>query len=421
MVALLSGVLVPVLLLLAGGYFAVRLTPLLLCRRGAYEKGKGGGLRALGVALAGTLGVGNIAGVAVAIALGGAGAVFWMWVSAFLAMLLKYAEVVLALRTRIYDEKGMPHGGAPYYIRRAFKGKLGRVLAAVFALLCLGCALTLGSIMQSAAASEAMASAFSIPPILTGAVLGVAALIVLAFGAVGVEHACGVVVPLMCAFFTLLSIVALLLRRQAIPEAFARIFSEAFSLRSGGAGVFGFLTAGAIRYGVARGLVSNEAGCGTAPIAHASAPCTSPMRQGLLGMVEVLVDTILLCTLTALVILVSGAPIASGGGMRFALDAYAAILGPVAIPAIALSVLLFAFATVLCWSHYGAESLYALTGRKRVPRLYLVAIAASCVWGAVAAPQMVWDATDMVLALMTILNVITLFALRRDVLEETKE
>ena len=221
MIALLSGVFVPVLLLLAGGYFAVRLTPFLLRSQGARDKGKGGGLRALGVALAGTLGVGNIAGVAVAIALGGAGAVFWMWVSALLAMLLKYAEVVLALRTRVYDGDGAPHGGAPYYIRRAFQGRLGRVLAAVFALLCLGCALTLGSIMQSAAASEAMASAFSIPPILTGAVLGAAALVVLAFGAAGVERACGVVVPIMCAFFTFLSVVALLLRRDAVWGAFS--------------------------------------------------------------------------------------------------------------------------------------------------------------------------------------------------------
>lgn len=421
MVALLSGVLVPVLLLLSGAYFALRLIPLLLRRHVHLAKGHGGGVRALGVALAGTLGVGNIAGVAIAIALGGAGAVFWMWISALLAMLLKYAEVVLALRTRTYDAEGTPHGGAPYYIRRAFGGALGRVLAAAFALLCLACALTLGALMQSAAASEAMASAFSLPPIVTGVALGAAALAVLAFGAEGVERACGVVVPLMCVFFTLLSVVAIFLRREAVPEALARIFREAFSLRSGGAGVLGFLTSGAIRYGVARGLVSNEAGCGTAPIAHAAAPGTSPVRQGLLGMVEVFVDTILLCTLTALVILVSGVPVTQGGGMRFAIEAYAAILGPVALPAISLSVLLFAFATVLCWSHYGAESLYALTGRTRTPCLYLVAIALACVWGAVAAPHAVWDATDLVLALMAILNIITLFMLRRDVLDETRK
>lgn len=420
MVALLSGVLVPALLLLSGVYFALRLTPLLLHRRGERKKGRGGGLRALGVALAGTLGVGNIAGVAVAIALGGAGSVFWMWVSALLAMLLKYAEVVLALRTRTYDVTGAPHGGAPYYIKRAFVGKLGRTLGTVFALLCLACALTLGAVMQSAAASEAMESAFSLSPAVTGVALGVAALAVLAFGAVGVERACGIVVPLVCAFFTFLSVLALILRCDAVPEALARIFREAFSFRSGGAGLLGFLTSGAIRYGVARGLVSNEAGCGTAPIAHALTPCTSPVRQGLLGMVEVFVDTILLCTLTALVILVSGVPVTEGGGMRFAIDAYAAILGPVAMPAISLSVLLFAFATVLCWSHYGAESLYVLTGRTRTPRFYIVAIAVACVWGAVAAPHVVWDATDLVLSLMAILNIVTLLALRRDVLDETR-
>lgn len=420
MIALLSGVLVPVFLLVSGVYFAIRLAPLLFFRRRARDAGRGGGLRALGVALAGTLGVGNIAGVAVAIALGGAGAVFWMWVSALLAMLLKYAEVVLALRTRTYDAEGVPHGGAPYYIKRAFAGRVGRVLATTFALLCLACALTLGAVMQSAAASEAMASAFSLPPIVTGIVLGSVSLVVLAFGVSGVERACGVVVPLVCVFFTLLSVLALFLRREAVPDAMARIFREAFSLQSGGAGVLGFLTSGAIRYGVARGLVSNEAGCGTAPIAHAATPCTSPVRQGLLGMVEVFVDTIVLCTLTALVILVSGVPITDGGGMRFAIDAYAAILGPVALPAISLSVLLFAFATVLCWSHYGAESLYVLTGKSKTPRAYLVAIAVACIWGAVAAPHVVWDATDLVLALMAILNIITLLTLRREVVEETR-
>lgn len=420
MVALLSGVIVPLLLLLAGVYFAVRLLPLFRFRYTKVGGGTQGGLRALGVALAGTLGVGNIAGVAVAIALGGAGAIFWMWVSALLAMLLKYAEVVLALRTRVFDAEGKPHGGAPYYVRRAFGGRLGAVLATVFALLCLFCALTLGAVMQSAAASEAMASAFSIPPIVTGTLLGAAALVVLAFGIGGVERACALLVPLTCAFFMLLSVLALVLRYEAIPSALARIFREAFSLTSGGAGVLGFLTSGAIRYGVARGLVSNEAGCGTAPIAHATTPCTSPKHQGLLGMVEVFVDTILLCTLTALVILVSDVPVATGGGMRFAIDAYASILGPVAMPAISLSVLLFAFATVLCWSHYGAESLYTLTGRARTSRVYLVAIAISCVWGAVAAPHVVWDMTDLVLSLMAILNIVTLLTLHRDVVEETK-
>ncbi len=420
MIAALSGVLVPVLLLLSGAYFAVRLLPLFARRKWRAEPHQRGGARALGVALAGTLGVGNIAGVAVAIALGGAGAVFWMWVSALFAMFLKYAEVVLAIRTRIYDEKDAPHGGAPYYITRAFKGRLGRVLAAVFALLCLACSLTLGGVMQSAAASEAMAHAFSLPSLVTGVGIGVLAVLVLSFGAAGVERACGVLVPLVCGLFTLLSVIALVLRREAIPAALARIFREAFSLRSSGAGVLGFAFAHAVRYGVARGIVSNEAGCGTAPIAHAASPARSGAHQGLFGMVEVAVDTLLLCTLTALVILVSGVPIVSGGGMRFAIEAYAAILGPMAMPAISLSVLLFAFATVLCWAHYGAESLRYLTGSARGSRALFAAFLGACVWGAVAAPHVVWDMTDLVLSLMAMLNIATLFALRRDVISETK-
>lgn len=420
MISLLSGVLVPVLLLAAGMYFAVRLLPLFARRNRLEGTREKGGLRALGVALAGTLGVGNIAGVAVAIALGGAGAVFWMWVSALLAMLLKYAEVVLAIRTRSYDAHGVAHGGAPYYILRAFGGRLGRALALFFSLLCLACSLTLGGVMQSAAASEAMTHAFSIPPLVTGIGLGVFALLVLSFGAVGVERACGVLVVLVCGLFTLLSTVALIMRHEAIPAAFGSILGGAFSLRSGGAGVLGFAMARAIRYGVARGIVSNEAGCGTAPIAHAATPCRSAVHQGIFGMVEVAVDTLLLCTLTALVILVSGVPAASGGGMRFAIEAYTSILGNMAQPILSISVLLFAFATVLCWAHYGVESLRYIRGDERGRRVLFVALLASCIWGAIAAPRVVWDVTDLVLSLMAILNIITLLALRRDVFEETR-
>lgn len=410
----ISGLLVPLLLLLAGGYFFVLLVPRLKIRKG--ESGERGGARALGVALAGTLGVGNIAGVATAIALGGAGAIFWMWISAILAMFLKYAEVVLAVKTRIYDEKGMPHGGAPYYIRRIFPTRWGSGLAAFFAALCVVCSLTLGGVMQSAAAAESMQSAFGVPPLLTGCALGVGAFLILATGARGVERACTMIVPFMCVLFVLFSLVALVLRREAIPAALGSIFKNAFRFQSAGAGFLGFFTSRALRYGVARGLVSNEAGCGTAPIAHAATPCRSAERQGLFGMVEVAVDTLLLCTVTALVILVSGVSDCGGGGMDFAITAYTEILGAVAAPVLSVSVLLFAFATVLCWAHYGSESLFALTRKERMPRAYLVALFVAVAWGSVAAPGFVWDATDLVLGVMAIINITVLFFSRRDVL-----
>lgn len=419
-VQILSGTVLPLLLMAAGGCFAVWLLPLLVRgRRGKHRTRQRGSFKALSVALAGTLGVGNIAGVASAIAMGGAGAVFWMWISALFAMLLKYAEVVLAMRTRRYDGKGRAHGGAPYYIRVAFGGRLGRLLASLFALLCVACSFTLGGVVQSAAAAEVLEGAFSLPPILVGTVLGGLAALILATGARSVERACTAIVPAVCLLFTVASLAAILLRVEAVPRAMSAIFRDAFRARSAMGGVLGFLNTAALRYGVARGIVSNEAGCGTAPIAHAAATGTSPARQGRLGILEVLVDTVLLCTVTALVILTSGVPVQEGGGMRYALAAYSATLGSLAEPILALSVLLFAFATVLCWAHYGAESLRYLTKKRALARMLPLVTAASCILGAVAAPDLVWDLTDLILALMAILNISALLALRRDVMEES--
>lgn len=415
---LFSGILLPLLLLFAGGYFTVKLLPLLLRVRLGKEGGEGGG-RALAVALAGTLGVGNIAGVATGIALGGPGAVFWMWVSALVCMFLKYAEVVLAMRTRRYDETGAPYGGAPYYMRKAFGERVGGLLGACFAGLCFLCSLTLGGVIQSAAAAEVASEVLGIPPVWVGAALGVAAALILACGASGVERACTMLIPVVCVLFSGCSLLAIWIRREAVPEAFGSILKDAFCVESGVSGLLGFLTSRAVRYGVARGLVSNEAGCGTAPIAHAASPTRSPVRQGLLGMVEVFVDTILLCTMTALVILVSGAEPMAGAGTAYALLAYEGILGSVAAPLLTASVLLFAFATVLCWAHYGRQSIRFLA-RKGAGRVLPACVCVACVLGSVAAPRVLWDVTDIVLGVMAVLNILALLCLGRDVIEETR-
>lgn len=414
----LSGVILPFFLLGAGAYFAVLLAPRLLKQKKHNSRGKGSA-QALAVALAGTLGVGNIAGVASAIALGGAGAVFWMWVSALLATFVKYAEVVLAVRYRRLDRAGQAHGGAPYYMKNAFGGRLGQVLGAFFAVLCLGCMFTLGGVVQSAAASEALWKAFSVPPALTGAALGLGACLVLWQGRAGVERACTVLVSVVCVLFAAGSLAAILMRAEALPAAFSAIFKGAFSTESAASGAIGFFTSRAVRYGVARGIVSNEAGCGTAPIAHAAAKVASPRDQGVWGIVEVFVDTILLCTMTALVILTSATPPVAGGGMAYAIAAYEAILGSAAAPLLAVSVLIFAFATVLCWAHYGTESLYALTGKAN-NRILPLFVALACLLGALAAPSLVWDVTDLILAAMTILNLVALLLLRKEVRVESE-
>ncbi len=426
---LLSGVALPLFLLLAGAYFTLKLGGYFLryprkALRGMLRAGGTGGTspaRALAVALAGTLGVGNIAGVATAIALGGAGAVFWMWVAAFLAMSLKYAEIVLALTTRRYESTAhsTAHGGAMYYIKEAFGARPGRVLAALFAILCILLALTLGTMIQANAAAEALFGVFHLPPLAVGVLMGGLAVLLLALGAKWVEEACAKLVPFACLLFCILSLGVLFLRRAALPDAFAAIFRGAFGVRSATGGVLGFFTGGAVRYGVSRGLVSNEAGCGTAPIAHAASNAKSPAQQGFWGVFEVFVDTILLCTLTALVILVSGVEL-TGGGVFSAISAYGAVLGGLAPPLVAVLVALFAFATVLCWSHYGIEALSYLTRSRGAARLLLGGIALATVIGAIVAPALVWDMTDIVLAVMTLLNLVALFLSRRRIEAETK-
>lgn len=421
---ILSGVLLPLVLLGGGIWFAASLGHVILfhprrVRLAFRGEGGRGAMRALAMALAGTLGVGNIAGVATAIVLGGAGAVFWMWVSALLAMLLKYAEIVLAMRHRYVDGAGVLHGGAMYYIKEAVKGRAGRVLAALFALLCLLCAVTLGGVIQSAAAAEAAGAAFGVPTPLTGALMGVAAAVVIKKGSDRTERVCTALVPLMCVIFTVAAVAVLILRREMIPSALAAIFREAFSFQSGGAGITGFLTARCVRYGVTRGLISNEAGCGTAPIAHAHSK-KAPAAQGVFGILEVFVDTVLLCTLTALAILVSGEAPTGEGGVTLAMHAFSDVLGGGAIPVMALSVLFFAFATVLCWSHYGGECLYYLTGNIRAAKWMLPLVLGACVVGGVAAPALLWDLTDLVVTLMAILNVAALLLSRHTVKAETK-
>lgn len=423
---ILSGIVVPMLLFASGAYFfgAVGWRILRHPRRALSAFGAGdrkSAATALAVALAGTLGVGNIAGVATAILLGGAGAVFWMWVSALFAMLLKYAEILLAVRTRRYDERGRAHGGAMHYIKEGFGGRAGESLAAVFAVLCLLCAAMLGGVIQSNAAAEAVAGAFGAPPLAVGLLMGGVAAFLLWRGSARVERACTALVPFVCVLFSVAAIAVIVSRRAALPGAFRAIFEGAFSARSGGAGVLGFLTSKALRYGVARGLVSNEAGCGTAPIAHAAAKTESPAAQGLWGILEVFVDTILLCTMTALVILTSGVPLVGEGGVTLALDAFSSVLGRIAAPVLALSILFFAFATVLCWSHYGAECLYYLTGRKKAGKWMTPLVLGACVAGAVAAPALLWELTDLILALMTVLNVTALLIQRHAVVEETKD
>ena len=386
--------------------------------------------RALTVALAGTLGVGNIVGVASALYLGGAGAVFWMLVSALAAMVLKYAEITLAVRHRRTDESGQPMGGAPYYMEDGMKKlglpRLGRIFAVVFSLLCLLNAITMGSFLQINAAASAMEEGFAVPPIVTGAAVAILATVAALGGAKRISALTEKLVPFMTVGFLAVCIAVLFLRRDRIPAALLSIWSDALRPKSAGAGVLGYLTAGGIRDGVMRGLVSNEAGCGTAPMAHAAADTDSPARQGLFGLVEVFVDTVLLCTVTALCILVSDSgPAAFGEDVtRTAQAAFSSVLGEWAGGFFALSILLFGVATVICWAHYGMTCAgYLAKGaksRKTAEGVYTVLLAASLAVGSVTAPAFAWSLADVAIAVMTLLNLFMLTVMHKEVKTETE-
>ncbi len=428
----------PILLFCVGFFYILRLGGFYLlhpfrCVRLLFEGKRRDGIspfRALTVALAGTLGVGNIVGVASALYFGGAGAVLWMLVSALVAMVLKYAEITLALRHRRFLPDGMPTGGAPYYMedclsRRGLPGA-GKWLAVLFAVLCLVNAITMGSFLQINAVAGAMEEGFSVPPLVTGGAVALLATVTVLGGARRISAITEKLVPFMTVAFVVVTVAVLILRRDRIPEAVSRIWEDAMRPVSVGGGLAGFLTARGLRYGVMRGLVSNEAGCGTAPMAHAAADTDLPARQGLFGLVEVFVDTVLLCTLTALCILVSDSgPQAFGEDVtRTAQAAFSSVLGDWAGGFFALSILLFGVATVICWAHYGMTCVAYLFPRpfgRRVGEVaYILLLAASLAAGSVTAPALAWEVADGAIALMTVLNLAVLTALHKEVAEETK-
>ena len=428
----------PILLFVVGIYYMLALRGFYLlhpirCIRLLFGGKREGGIspfRALTVALAGTLGVGNIVGVASALYMGGAGAVLWMLVSALVAMVLKYAEITLALRHRRAHPGGGFTGGAPYYVEDGLRERghprMGRLLAGFFALLCLVNAVTMGSLLQINAAAGAMESGFSVHPLLTGGVVAVLAVVTVLGGAKRISALTEKLVPFMTVGFLAVCVAVLILRRERIPTALVSIWEDAFTPSSMGAGVLGFLTARGIRYGVMRGLVSNEAGCGTAPMAHAAAHTDLPARQGLFGLVEVFVDTVLLCTVTALCILVSDSgPDAFGEDVTHtAQAAFSTVLGEWAGGFFAVSILLFAVATVVSWAHYGMTCVQYLfaprKGRRAAEGIYVVVVAASLAIGALTAPTLAWTVADAAIAVMTLLNLGVLVLLRREVKEETK-
>ncbi len=430
------GAAVPTALMAGGLFYAVRLRffnlthPRAIIKTLAAPSGDGmSPLRALCLALAGTLGVGNIVGVASAIYLGGVGAIFWMWVSAAAAMLLKYAETVLALGHRRTDESGVRHGGAMYYIRDFFTsrglGRVGTVLAAIFALLCVADALSMGCVIQINAVSRSLLGVCGLGTAFTGGVLAVITVAVLASGRDGVAALTGRLVPFMTLIYIVMSVAVMVLRRDGLAEAFGSIFAVAFRPESTFGGAAGFLLSRGVRFGTMRGLMSNEAGCGTAPIAHSGSNATYPAQQGIWGIVEVFVDTILLCTMTALVIILSLDDVLAYGSdpIMMTLKAYSLVLGRWSEYVMCIMVLFFGFATVVCWGHYGIECVEYLARRRRRGwrRAFIVIYGVAVLAGALSAPERVWDVADFALGVMTLINLAVICPMSGEVARQTRD
>ena len=391
------------------------------------EKQPGGisPFRALTQSLAGTLGVGNIVGVANALAVGGAGALFWMWVSALLAMILKYAEILLAVRYRKTLPDGSHTGGAFYYIRRAFgkSVRLGGFASVLFAVFMVLNSFTMGCVIQVNAVSSAFSGILKIPVWATAAILVLLSAPVILRGSKGISALTEYLVPIMSLGFLVLSVTVLILRRDALGAVMGSIFREAFSPASAAGGILGFLTCRALRVGTMRGLLSNEAGCGTAPTAHAGANTSSPAAQGVWGILEVFVDTILLCSLTAFVILVNfpAAEQFAESPVMMTVAAFAASLGSGAGWFLSAAVFCFGYATVICWADYGASALWSIKPSKPLKSLYLIAFLFCIPIGCAVAPGAVWSVSDFAITVLTTVNLLALFLLRRQIREETQK
>ncbi|NLO24538.1 MAG: sodium:alanine symporter family protein [Clostridiales bacterium] len=373
--------------------------------------------QAVATALAATIGIGNIAGVATAIALGGPGAVFWMWVSAIFGMATKYGEVVLAIKYREKTPDGRFVGGPMYYIRNGLNLKW---LAAIFAFFGALAAFGIGNMTQANSVAAAMEATFGANKLVSGIVLAVATAAVVLGGLKRIAQVTERLVPFMAAFYIIGGIIILIIKASSIPAAFGLIFSSAFTGTAAVGGFAGSTIMMATRYGVARGVFSNEAGLGSAPIAHAAATTDSAVKQGLWGIFEVFMDTIVVCSITALSIVVTGVWQTGETGAALTTAAFnEGLPGPGGI-IVAVGVLLFAYSTILSWEYYGERCAEYLFGSKAIMPYRVIWIPFILI-GAIGGLVTIWDIADTLNGLMAIPNLIGLLGLSGVIIKLTKD
>ena len=374
--------------------------------------------QALMTALAATVGTGNIAGVATAIAAGGPGALFWMWITGLFGMATKYAEAVLAVKFREVDEFGTMSGGPMYYIS---KGLGWKWLGALFAIFASVAAFGIGNMVQSNSVADAVEATFHIEPWITGIVLSVATALVILGGIKSIGKVTGVLVPIMIVFYVGAALTILIINYKLIPATFGMVFKYAFTPHAFIGGSLGALIRVTVRMGVSKGLFSNESGLGSAPIAAAAAQTKNPVNQALVSMTQTFIDTIVVCTLTGFVIISSGLWNSGHDGAELTTVAFSSGLpGNIGGIIVSIGLILFAYSTLLGWSYYGEKSLEYLFGESFV-KPYRIVFCIVIFLGAVVKLQLVWSIADVFNGLMAIPNLIGLLALSGIIVAETNK
>ncbi|MEH2947210.1 sodium:alanine symporter family protein [Sporofaciens sp. JLR.KK001] len=366
--------------------------------------------QALATAIAAQVGTGNIAGAATALAIGGPGAIFWMWIAAFLGMATIYAEAIMAQKYKKVGDDGEVTGGPVYYIRAAFSGTFGKVLAGIFAVLITLALGFMGNAVQSNSIAAAFNTAFGLPQWIMGVILAVLALFVFLGGTGRIAKITELIVPIMAAFYIVGSLIVIIVNIKELPYAIHAIVVGAFAPSSIVGGAAGATMKLALTKGVARGLFSNEAGMGSTPHAHAVAKVNHPVEQGFVAMIGVFIDTFVILNLTALVIIMTHSIPTGETGAALSQYAFSTLYGKGGDVFIAICMFFFAFSTILGWYFFGQANIKYLFGSKAV-KVYSIIVAVCVFLGSLAEVELVWTMQDTFNSLMVIPNILALFAL----------
>ena len=388
----------------------------LLKRRGEKEKGDISHFGALMTALAATIGTGNIVGVATAVIAGGPGAVFWMWVTAIFGMATKYGEAVLAIKYRITDKSGNMAGGPMYFLERGLNLKWLAILFAIFGVMA---SFGIGNMSQSNSVANSIKDAFNVSPWVSGAILTIFTGVVVLGGVRSIAAASSLIVPFMGLAYVGVGLFIIASNFSLLPAAISTIFSSAFSLQAG----FGGLLGATIRYGVARGVFSNEAGLGSAPIAAAAAYTDHPCRQALVSMTGTFLDTIIVCSVNGIILVMAGMYPGAETSQAASLtsQSFSHFIPRGGNLVVTISLIFFAYSTILGWSYYGERCLYYLTESKTASFVYRLIFSIFVLVGATVKLGLVWDISDTFNGAMAIPNLIGLVLLSGVIVQQTKD